>query len=223
MNKELTEIVVVLDKSGSMGSVRSDTIGGFNTFLKDQKELPGEAVFTFVTFDTDYKFVEQGTLLENVKELTNETYNPGGMTALLDAVGKTINDVVSRHASLDEDEKPGKTILVVLTDGEENSSIEFKTNTDISKMIKEREDAGWEVVFLGADIDAWADGSKMGFSKMRGMDKSDMLSNMSKMSFYTANYRTTGQQLVGNATLDATFDLSDAEVKEKMEDLKKKK
>ena len=75
MNKDLTEIVVVLDKSGSMGSIRQDTIGGFNTFLNDQKELPGDAVFTFVTFDTEYRFVEQGTLLESVKELNvSESY-----------------------------------------------------------------------------------------------------------------------------------------------------
>ena len=217
MNKDLTEIVVVLDKSGSMGSIRQDTIGGFNTFLNDQKELPGDAVFTFVTFDTEYRFVEQGTLLESVKELNTETYSPGGMTALLDAVGKTINDVISRHATLPEEDKPGQTIFVVLTDGEENSSKEFLKAADISKMIKEREAAGWEILFLGADIDAWGDGQKMGFSKSRGIDKGDMYMNFSKMSNYTANYRSAG-------TADMnTFDLSQEELDKQMKDLKKKK
>ena len=217
MNKDLTEIVVVLDKSGSMGSIRQDTIGGFNTFLNDQKELPGEAVFTFVTFDTDYKFVEQGTLLENVKELNTETYSPGGLTALLDAVGKTINDVISRHATLPEEEKPGQTIFVVLTDGEENSSKEFLKSADISKMIKEREAAGWEILFLGADIDAWGDGQKMGFSKSRGINKDDMFMNFSKMSNYTASYRSAGSADMG------TFDLSKEDLDKQMKDLKGKK
>jgi hypothetical protein len=222
MNNDLTEIIFVLDKSGSMGSIRNDTIGGFNTFIQDQQELPGDAVFTLAMFNTQNTIEKRSVLLENVGELTQETYRPGGGTALLDAVGQTINDVVSRHATLEEDEKPGKTILVVLTDGEENSSKEFINVNDLGKMIKEREDAGWEVIFLGADIDAWADGSEMGFSKMRGMDKMDMKCNMSKMSYYTANYRMAGQQ-VGNATLDATFDMSDAEVNQKMADIKKKK
>ena len=139
MNKELTEIIFILDESGSMGSVRNDVVGGFNTFVKDQKELPREAILTLVKFDTDYTKLHEGALLENVNDLNNETYRPGGMTALLDAVGKTINEVVSRHATLDKDEVPAKTIMVVFTDGEENSSQEFRKLADIAKMVKERE------------------------------------------------------------------------------------
>jgi hypothetical protein len=229
MNKDLTEIVVVLDKSGSMGSVREDTIGGFNTFLQDQKELPGEAVLTLTMFDAEYSFVERGALLENVKPLSNETYAPGGMTALLDAVGKTINDVVTRHASLDEDEKPGKVILVVITDGHENSSREITKKAELVKMVKKQEeDYGWEIVFLGADIDAWGEGSSMGFSKSRGVSKDDMFSNMSKMSYYTATLRNVAG--VGNVTryendevLNKTFDMSDGDVKKEMDKLKNKK
>lgn len=224
MNKNLTEIIFVLDESGSMGSVRSDVIGGFNTFLEDQKEIPGEAVLTLVKFDTEYTKLEEGTLLENVKELDNERYSPNGMTALLDAVGKTINEVTSRHATLEEDERPAKTILVVFTDGHENSSREFTKVADLAKMVKEREDAGWEVLFMGADIDAWGEGSSMGFSKSRGVSKGDMLGNMSKMSYYTANYRTNvniGATADMNVVND-TFDMSDEEVKKEIEKLKKK-
>jgi len=224
MNKNLTEIIFVLDESGSMGSVRSDVIGGFNTFLKDQKEIPGEAVLTLVKFDTDYTKLEEGTLLEKVKELDNELYTPGGLTALLDAVGKTINEVTSRHATLEEDEKPGKTILVVFTDGHENSSKEFLKLADLAKMIKEREDAGWEVLFMGADIDAWGEGSSMGFSKSRGVSKGDMLGNMAKMSYYTANYRNNVDfgAVMNMTEVNETFDMTTEEAKEKLEKLKKK-
>lgn len=224
MNKELTEIIFVIDESGSMGSVRADVIGGFNTFLKDQKELPGEAILTLVKFDTNYKKLEEGTLLEQVKELDNERYSPGGMTALLDAVGKTINEVISRHATLPEEDKPSKVILAVFTDGEENSSEEFRNLKDLAKMVKEREDAGWEILFMGADIDAWGDGQRMGFSKSRGVDKNDMFNNISKMSYYTANYRSaaSGQSLTMD-DVNTTFDMSPAELKKEMTELKKKK
>jgi hypothetical protein len=222
MNKDLTEIVVVLDKSGSMGSVREDTIGGFNTFLQDQKELPGKAVLTLTMFDTEYSFHERGSLLENVKPLNNETYAPGGMTALLDAVGKTINDVVSRHATLDEDEKPGKVIFVVITDGQENSSREITKLNELAKMVKKQEDDGWEIVFLGADIDAWADGQSYGFSKTLGMSKASMSSNMSKMSYYTATMRNSNSRTYDSTLLNTAFGMSDEDIKKQMDELKNK-
>jgi len=222
MNKNLTEIVVVLDKSGSMGSVREDTIGGFNTFLQDQKELPGEALFTLVMFDTYCESNYQGALLESVQDLSMESYKPSGTTALLDAVGKTINDVVTRHEALEEDKKPGKTILVVLTDGHENSSSEYTNVSAIGKMIKDRENAGWEILFLGADIDAWGDGRNMGFSKMSGVDKNDMVLNMKKMSNYTANYRVSAQNL-DMTDVNATFSMSKEELDKEMEQYKNKK
>lgn len=224
MNKKLTEIIFVLDESGSMGSVRSDVVSGFNTFIQDQKELPGEATFTFVKFDNRYNVVTQSALLENVEELSNQTYKPTGTTALLDAVGKTINDVVSRHATLEKSEVPGKVILVVFTDGEENSSKEFREVKKISELVSAREDEGWEILFMGADIDAWADGGRMGFSKSRGVDKSDMLLNMSKMSNYTASYRKApvGTKM-DMADVDVTFDMSKEDLDKQMKDLKSKK
>ena len=216
MNTELTEIIFVLDKSGSMHSVVDDTIGGFNQFLKDQQEIPGEAVFTFIEFDHRYQVLETAELLENVQNLTNETYKPSGSTALLDAVGRTINETVNRHAELPDSKRPGKVMLVVLTDGEENSSREYRELKEIAAMVGEREDAGWDVLFLGADIDAWADGGKMGFSKAVSMNKSDMLGNMTKMSYYAATYRSAGK-----ADMDA-FNMTDDELKKNISDLKSK-
>jgi hypothetical protein len=146
------------------------------------------------------------------------------MTALLDAVGKTINDVVTRHASLEEDEKPGKVILVVITDGHENSSREITQKAELVKMVnKQEEDYGWEIVFLGADIDAWGEGSSMGFSKSRGVSKDEMFSNMSKMSYYTANMRNSNSRTYDDKLLNATFDMSVEDIKKQMDDLKKKK
>jgi len=225
MNEKLTEIIFVLDKSGSMWDVKNDTIGGFNSFIKDQKELPGEAVFTFVTFDTKYNKVEQGTLLENVKELSSETYTPGGGTALFDAVSNAINDVISRHDSLDEDEKPGKTILVVLTDGEENSSREIRDVKEIGRMVAEREDAGWEVLFLGADLDNWGDiASGMGFSKFGNTSKADMTRNIKGISNYTAMYRSAPSgQTLSTGDVIGTFNLSEDELDKQMEKFKSKK
>jgi len=222
MNKNLTEIIFVLDKSGSMGMIREDTIGGFNTFIQDQKDLPGECIFTMATFNSQYHKNSEGVLLENVQALDNSSYRPGGGTALLDAIGKSINDVVSRHSTLG-DEVPGKVILVVLTDGEENSSTEFTNVKDIAKLVKKQEDAGWEIVFLGADIDAWGDGRSMGFSKTRGMNKFDMKSNMSKMSYYTASYRSSDDQNLSRGVLDDAFDMNDIEVQASLDNLKKKK
>ncbi len=154
MKKGLTEIIFVLDESGSMGMIKNDAIGGFNEFLSNQRKIKGEAVFTFVKFDTRYNVVEEGALLENVNELSDDNYQPGGMTALLDAVGKTINKVSNRHATLDESEKPEKVLMVVFTDGEENASNEFRETKKVAKLVEQKEDEGWEILFLRADIDA---------------------------------------------------------------------
>ena len=227
VNKDLTEIIFVLDKSGSMWDIKDDTIGGFNQFIDDQKKLPGEALFTFITFDTQYKKVSEGALLESVEPLNEGTYTPRGGTALFDAVNSAVSDTVERHANLTGDKTPGKTILVVLTDGEENSSTEVRDVKEIGRMVAEREKAGWEVLFLGADLDNWAQmGSGMGFSKFGNMDKSDMLTNMKKMSNHTAYYRSAN--VVAGATLDnavfeKNFNMSEEELDKQMKDLQKEK
>jgi hypothetical protein len=198
MNKNLTEIVFILDESGSMGSVKDDTIGGFNEFIEQQKNIKGEAVFTFVKFSDYYKVIEEGSLLESVKPLNKETYTPSYSTALLDAVGKTINKVGNRHDTLDEEDKPGKVLFVIMTDGYENSSKEFVTEGVISKMVKNKKSKNdWEFLFLGADIDAWSAGQNLGFSKGRTVttNKNKMSKNYKSLSHFTASYRTGGQMM----------------------------
>jgi uncharacterized protein YegL len=223
-NPNLTEIILVLDKSGSMHDVKKDTIGGVNQFLEDQKKLPGEALFTFITFDTKYNKISEGILLENAQPLSEANYSPNGGTALFDAVNSAISSTIERHANESEAyNRPGKVMLVVLTDGEENSSTEIRDVKAIGRMVAEREKAGWEVIFLGADLDNWAAmGSGMGFSKFGNMSKSDMSNNYKKMSNHTAMYRSSATPVgatLDNAAFEKTFNLSEEELDQQMKDL----
>lgn len=212
MKKDLTEIVIVLDESGSMSSCKSDTIGGFNEFLSTQKKIKGEANVTLVKFSDYYKVVNDGTALEHVSPLNESNYTPSYSTALLDAVGRTINSVGNRLSSLPEDQRPEKVIFAVITDGYENASKEFKREKIFEMVTHQKTKYNWEFLFLGADIDAW--GKEIGITSNVNIDKNAMFSNMSKMSYYTANYRT------GSANFSTSnFSLSDDQVKEEMEKL----
>jgi len=212
MKKDLTEIVIVLDESGSMSSCKTDTIGGFNEFLSTQKKIKGEANVTLVKFSDYYKIVNDGTSLEHVAPLNESNYTPSYSTALLDAVGRTINSVGQRLAVTDEDKRPEKVIFAVITDGYENASTEFKREKIFEMVTHQKTKYNWEFLFLGADIDAW--GKEIGINSNVNVDKNAMFSNMSKMSYYTANYRT------GSANFSTSnFDLSDDKVQEEMEKL----
>ena len=160
----LVEIIVVLDRSGSMSTVRNDTIGGFNTFVNDQKfQAKGDVKLTLVQFDDQYEVNYNGRQIQEVPSLTEATYIPRGMTALLDAVGKTINTVGDRLAKTPEAERPYLVIFVTITDGHENSSKEFKLD-QIKGMIEHQTTKyNWQFVFLGADQNAFQAAS-MGFT-----------------------------------------------------------
>ncbi len=159
-----TSINVVLDKSGSMGSLTQDTIGSFNQFLSEQKDVPGEAAFTLCTFDDDYRLVHDFVKLGTVPELNTKSYRPGGNTALLDALGSTIDTVGAKLAGMPEDERPEKVIFLVITDGEENSSHRFTIDQIKSKVEHQRDVYKWEFVFIGANIDAFHEGQSLGIS-----------------------------------------------------------
>ncbi len=162
MNDDLTDITIVLDRSGSMSAVRADTIGGFNTFLADQKAEPEAANFSLFQFDTQYETVHSVRPLQDVPELTMRTFVPRGGTALLDAIGRTINETGARLDTMPEAKKPGKVLLVIMTDGEENSSCEF-TRPQIFDMITHQRDVyDWQIAFIGANQDAIAVAGSMG-------------------------------------------------------------
>lgn len=148
-----TEIVVVLDRSGSMGSIAAATVDGFNTFLDEQKNAEGEAFVTLVQFDDRYEVDYKSVPVKDVNPLINgETFKPRGMTALLDAIGKTVNELETER----------DVVFVIITDGQENASREYKRDA-IMAMIKTLEDEkGWYFLFLGANQDAIAAGGDMG-------------------------------------------------------------
>lgn len=162
-DKNLTEIVALIDRSGSMFSLTKDTIGGFNSFLAEQKKNSGKAKLTLVQFDDQYQVDYDGVDINSVKDLNDETYKPRGSTALLDAVGKTIITVGERLAKLNEDERPGQVIFLIITDGQENASKEFKIAADIAKMVKHQTDVyNWTFTFLGGGDAAFAQGASLG-------------------------------------------------------------
>lgn len=160
----LVFIAVVLDRSGSMEDIRDDAIGGFNSFLKSQQEAPGEAMLTLAMFNTTYTKVHDGVPVKDVPPLDRNTFVPMGGTALLDAIGNTVNDMEAVIGKMSEDEKPARQIVAILSDGAENSSREFKRHT-IKDMIEKRSKSGWDFMFLSAGLDQFADAHEMGVAK----------------------------------------------------------
>jgi hypothetical protein len=157
-----TSINVIMDASGSMSSLRSDTIGGFNSFIEEQKKAAGEAIVSLCTFNSSYHHVYENKSLNDVAPLTVEDYYPAGSTALLDCMGYTINSVGAQLAALKEEERPSKVIVLILTDGQENSSREF-TKDQIKDMVTHQsEKYNWDFVFIGANMDAIEEGHGIG-------------------------------------------------------------
>jgi len=154
MRQGLTELVFILDKSGSMGGLESDTIGGFNSMLAKQKTEAGEAVVTTVLFDTNYKLLHDRIDIKAVAPITDKDYQVGGGTALIDAIGITINKIDNARKHTADDYRPEKTLFVIITDGEENSSREYSSDKVKGRIEHKTEKHGWEFIFLGANIDA---------------------------------------------------------------------
>lgn len=164
-----TEIIFLLDRSGSMSGLEKDTIGGFNAFIEKQCELDGEVTLTTVLFDNEYEILWNGINAAGAK-LTQEDYYVRGSTALLDAVGKTILDVDRRLAKTAEELKPGKVIFVITTDGMENASREF-THEKVKKLISLQEEKHkWEFIFIGANMDAAKEASSLGIHAENAFD-----------------------------------------------------
>ncbi len=156
MKEGLTEIISLVDRSGSMQSILDDAIGGFNTFLRSQQDQPGEAKLSLILFDHEYQIVHQAVDIQQVEPLNQDTYVPRGSTALLDAVGKTIDAVGERLAATPESEKPAQVIISILTDGYENASQTY-SKPKVAEMIKHQtEKYNWAFEFQAANMDAFA-------------------------------------------------------------------
>lgn len=165
MKKGLTELVFILDRSGSMSGLEGDTIGGYNALLEKQKKEPGEAIITTVLFDDQYELLHDRINLRGVQPITQQEYFVRGSTALLDAVGKTINKIGNALKHTREEERPEHVMFVITTDGLENASYEFN-DQKIRQMIEHQKSKyNWEFIFLGANIDAAATAAKVGISR----------------------------------------------------------
>jgi uncharacterized protein YegL len=196
MKDNLAEIVVILDRSGSMSNLTDDTIGGFNSFIEKQKEIPGEAHVTTVLFNTEYTVLHDRVPLHVVKPMTRKEYAADGGTALLDAMGKAINTVGTHLSRIDEAERPSKVIVLIITDGEENSSKEY-SNQQIEDMVKHQQEVyNWQFLFFGANIDSFLTAGALGISIDMAANYSPTeegtQSIYSVMSSTTGTYRQTG-------------------------------
>lgn len=156
-----TLIVCILDRSGSMESIVDDAIGGFNGFLKKQKKQDEDATMTVALFDDRYELLYNNVDLNKVKKITRDVWSPRGLTALNDAIGKTINDVGSEINKQKKSKRPDKILVAIVTDGWENASKEY-TGSDIKKLIKKKEKDDWQFVYLAADQDAFKVGTSFG-------------------------------------------------------------
>ena len=166
MKNNLTEMVFILDRSGSMCGLEGDTIGGFNSMIDNQKKQEGEALVTTVLFDNEYELLHDRVKLSEIKKMTDKEYYVRGCTALLDAVGRTISHISMIRKYIREEDIPQNTIIAITTDGMENASHEYNYE-QIKKMIEEKKKDGWEFLFIGANIDAAEEASRIGISRDR--------------------------------------------------------
>ena len=162
MKKNLTELVFILDRSGSMAGLEGDTIGGFNAMLQKQRGEPGEALISTVLFDNKTEVIHDRVPLDRVSALTEKEYFVRGCTALLDAVGGAIHHIGNVHKYAREEDRPEKTLFVITTDGMENASRCYTYDKVRAMIERQREKYGWEFLFLGANIDAAREAARFG-------------------------------------------------------------
>ena len=196
MKNNLTQLVFILDRSGSMTGLESDTIGGFNSMLKKQKEEEEECIITTVLFDHEVELLHDRIDIRAVRPLTKQDYTVRGSTALLDAIGKTIHKIGNAEKNTAEEYRAEKVMVVIITDGEENSS-RFYSLREVKHMIeRQKERYGWEFIFLGANIDAVETATRFGIDRDMAVDyvpdKEGVELNFRMMSEAVASYRACG-------------------------------
>ena len=195
MKKDYTKIIFVVDRSGSMGAISKDVIGGYNKFIADQKALKvGTCDVSFYQFDTEYDVVYENTPIDFVKDLDDKTFVPRGGTALLDAVGRTVENVGKQLSNLNENERPDRVLVVILTDGEENSSRIYNAER-VKQLVEQQQNVyKWEFTYIGANQNAWNTGTNMGIRYANNLtyaaNSVGTADAFASLSTSTANYRS---------------------------------
>lgn len=191
MKENFLSLTFIIDESGSMSSSRHDIIGGFNTFIEDQKkEIKGDVNVSLYTFNDDVKRVLVNKNIIDVEKLSESNYSPGGMTSLNDAVGTAINEIGHELSKMPEEERPSTVMFVIMTDGFENSSKEF-SSSQIRDMIKHQTDKyNWKFVYLGTDITTTQMADDLGISCRGFSSRKDVGTTMARMSQTALNYRS---------------------------------
>jgi len=196
MKKGLTELAFILDKSGSMSGLENDTIGGYNSMLEKQKAVDGECQITTVLFDNHYELLHDRIDIRAVSPITEKEYQVDGSTALLDAIGRTINKIGNAQKHTTDDYRAEKVMFVIITDGEENSSREYSSDKVKEQIERQKTKYGWEFVFLGANIDAVETAGKFGIGADRAIDyladSEGTELNFKVMSAAVATFREVG-------------------------------
>ena len=169
MKKNLTELVFILDRSGSMAGLESDTIGGYNSFLEKQKEEDGSCLVSTVLFNQHSKVIHDRVDLVKIEKMDRKDYLASGTTALIDAMGDAIHHIKNVHKYIRKEDVPANTIFVIITDGLENASHKYSSD-DVKKMVEQQKEKGWEFLFLGANIDAVETARTYGIAEDRTSD-----------------------------------------------------
>ena len=167
MKKNLTEMVFILDKSGSMSGLEADTIGGFNSMIEKQKKEEGEALVSTVLFSNESKVIHDRVDLHKVEPMTDKQYYVGGCTALIDAIGGAIHHIGNVHKYARDEDRPEHTIFIITTDGMENASHRYSSDQVKAMVNRQKEKYGWEFLFLGANIDAVETAARFGIAEDR--------------------------------------------------------
>lgn len=170
MKKGLTEIVFILDRSGSMSGLEKDTIGGFNSMLEKQRSIEGECRITTVLFDNNYGLLHDRVDIKAVNSITDKDYCVGGSTALLDAIGRTIHKIGAAQKGTVEEYRAEKVMFVIITDGEENASREYTADKVKQQIERQKKRCSWKFIFLGANIDAVETAARFGIDADRAVD-----------------------------------------------------
>lgn len=222
MKTNYTDIAVVLDRSGSMQPIKDDVIGGYNTFLEGQQKVPGECKISLYQFDDIYETVYENKDIKSAPKLTGETFVPRNYTALLDAIGKTINKLGEKYSNLPENDRPEKILFVIYTDGVENASKEFTRNRIFEMITHQKEKYNWVFIFLGANQDAIATAASFGINKNSTMTYGNTSSG-NKMAYCSVNSLVSSMRCASPSEnlQDLSFSEEDREKQEK--EIKKQK